>query len=81
VVEGRRTYEIGLAAGLTDACPHLRHIVFSRTLVTIGAGVPLSGRRIGFDPRAWSLAGHTALPGGTVVLTSQRGDTPPVSGG
>lgn len=32
VVEGRRSYEIGLAAGLTDAYPHLRHIVFSRTL-------------------------------------------------
>ncbi|REK89517.1 dihydrofolate reductase [Streptomyces inhibens] len=32
VLEGRRTYEIGLAAGLTDAYPHLRHIVFSRTL-------------------------------------------------
>ncbi len=137
VVEGRRTYEIGLAAGLTDAYPHLRHIVFSRTLggspdpavsvvsrdpvatvrelkrepggrdiwllgggdlagvlhaeidrivlklapLTIGAGVPLFGRRIGFDPRAWSLAGHTALPGGTVVLTYERGGTPPVSGG
>ncbi|MFE4593321.1 dihydrofolate reductase family protein [Streptomyces laurentii] len=32
VLEGRRTYEIGLAAGLTDAYPHLRHLVFSRTL-------------------------------------------------
>lgn len=32
VVEGRRSYEIGLAAGVTDAYPHLRHIVFSRTL-------------------------------------------------
>lgn len=32
VVEGRRTYEIGLAAGVPDAYPHLRHVVFSRTL-------------------------------------------------
>ncbi|PJE96815.1 deaminase [Streptomyces carminius] len=32
VLEGRRTYEIGLAAGVTDAYPHLRHLVFSRTL-------------------------------------------------
>ncbi|MFH8368603.1 dihydrofolate reductase family protein [Streptomyces sp. NPDC018031] len=32
VLEGRRTYEIGLRAGLTNAYPHLRHLVFSRTL-------------------------------------------------
>ncbi|MGW2254961.1 dihydrofolate reductase family protein [Kitasatospora sp. NPDC001660] len=32
VVEGRKSYEIGLAAGVTDAYPHLRHLVFSRTL-------------------------------------------------
>ncbi|MFE9781690.1 dihydrofolate reductase family protein [Streptomyces sp. NPDC005775] len=32
VVEGRRSYEIGLKAGVSDAYPHLRHIVFSRTL-------------------------------------------------
>ncbi|MGC2999797.1 dihydrofolate reductase family protein [Streptomyces sp. G35A] len=32
VLEGRRSYEIGLAAGITDAYPHLRHLVFSRTL-------------------------------------------------
>ncbi|MET9329113.1 dihydrofolate reductase family protein [Tsukamurella sp. NPDC003166] len=32
VVEGRKSYEIGLAAGIPDAFPHLRHIVFSRTL-------------------------------------------------
>ncbi len=29
---GRRTYEIGLAAGVTNAYPHLRNLVFSRTL-------------------------------------------------
>ena len=32
VLEGRRSYEIGLAAGVPDAYPHLRHLVFSRTL-------------------------------------------------
>ncbi|SNC70827.1 Dihydrofolate reductase [Streptomyces sp. 2114.4] len=32
VLEGRRTYEIGLRAGLTDAYPHLRHLVFSRSM-------------------------------------------------
>ncbi|MET7645745.1 dihydrofolate reductase family protein [Streptomyces sp. NPDC005426] len=32
VVEGRRSYEIGLKAGVTNAYPHLRHLVFSRTL-------------------------------------------------
>ena len=32
VVEGRRTYEIGLKVGVTNAYPHLRHLVFSRTL-------------------------------------------------
>ncbi|MFJ4814049.1 dihydrofolate reductase family protein [Streptomyces sp. NPDC088801] len=32
VLEGRKTYEIGLEAGFTDAYPHLRHLVFSTTL-------------------------------------------------
>ena len=32
VLEGRTSYEIGLAAGLTDAYPHLHHLVFSTTL-------------------------------------------------
>ncbi|WP_040830099.1 dihydrofolate reductase family protein [Nocardia jiangxiensis] len=32
VIEGRKSYEVGLAAGVTDAYPHLRHLVFSRTL-------------------------------------------------
>ncbi|MEG8279657.1 dihydrofolate reductase family protein [Streptomyces sp. AHA2] len=32
VLAGRRTYEIGLAAGVTNAYPHLRHMVFSQTL-------------------------------------------------
>lgn len=32
VLEGRASYEVGLAAGIDDAYPHLRHLVFSRTL-------------------------------------------------
>lgn len=32
VIEGRASYELGLAAGLDDAYPHLRHLVVSRTL-------------------------------------------------
>ncbi|ARJ04775.1 deaminase [Cnuibacter physcomitrellae] len=32
VLEGRGSYEVGLAAGVTDAYPHLRHLVFSSTL-------------------------------------------------
>ncbi|MFB7557969.1 dihydrofolate reductase family protein [Streptomyces brevispora] len=49
VIEGRRSYEIGLKAGVTDAYPHLRHIVFSRTLgespdpaVEVVAGDPVA---------------------------------------
>lgn len=37
VVEGRRTYQIGLDAGVPDAYPHLRHLVFSRTLTAAPA--------------------------------------------
>lgn len=32
VLEGRGSYEVGLAAGVTDAYPHLRHLVFSTTM-------------------------------------------------
>jgi len=32
VLEGRASYEVGLAAGLANAYPHLRHIVFSTSL-------------------------------------------------
>lgn len=35
VLEGRSSYEVGVAAGITDAYPHLRHLVFSTTM---GAG-------------------------------------------
>ncbi|MFD7659119.1 dihydrofolate reductase family protein [Actinosynnema sp. NPDC059797] len=49
VLEGRKSYEVGLAAGVTDAFPHLRHVVFSRTLaaspdpaVEVVAGDPVA---------------------------------------
>lgn len=32
VLEGRASYQVGLDAGLMDAYPHLRHLVFSSTL-------------------------------------------------
>jgi dihydrofolate reductase len=32
VLEGRRSYQVGLDAGVTNAYPHLRHVVFSRSL-------------------------------------------------
>jgi dihydrofolate reductase len=32
VLEGRSSYEVGLAAGITNAYPHLRHLVFSTTM-------------------------------------------------
>jgi dihydrofolate reductase len=32
VLEGRRSYRVGLDAGVTNAYAHLRHLVFSRTL-------------------------------------------------
>ncbi len=32
VLEGRSSYEVGLAAGVTNAYPHLRHLVFSTTM-------------------------------------------------
>ncbi|MEU6768081.1 dihydrofolate reductase family protein [Streptomyces sp. NPDC046853] len=34
VIEGRRTYQNGVDQGVTNAWPHLRHLVFSRSLTT-----------------------------------------------
>lgn len=52
MVEGRASYDIGLAAGLADAYPHLHHVVFSRTLaertdlpVEVVAGDPVERMR------------------------------------
>ncbi|WP_147918402.1 dihydrofolate reductase family protein [Ruania zhangjianzhongii] len=41
VLEGRRSYELGLAAGVRDAYPHLRHLVFSTTLESVSDPVEL----------------------------------------
>ncbi|MFI6938655.1 dihydrofolate reductase family protein [Streptomyces sp. NPDC050418] len=41
-IEGRRTYQNGVDAGLTNAYPHLRHLVFSRTMTeSLDPGVEL----------------------------------------
>ncbi|MBZ2197976.1 dihydrofolate reductase family protein [Occultella gossypii] len=127
VLEGRRSYEIGLAAGIPDAFPHLRHLVFSRTLtevpapdvelvaddpvatvrelkqqpgkdiwllggaelagslyaeidaltlkvapLTIGTGIPLFSANAAFDPRTWTMAGHTVLDSGAMFLSYER---------
>jgi len=36
VLEGRHTYEIGVKAGVHNAFPHLRHLVFSTSLAEVG---------------------------------------------
>jgi dihydrofolate reductase len=76
VVEGRGSYDVGLAAGLTDAYPHLRHLVVSRSLagrddlpVEVVDGDPVERVR---EPKAeegrdiWLVGGgtlaHTLLP-------------------
>ena len=41
VIEGRASYELGLAAGLEDAFPHLRHLVVSRSLADRGLPVEI----------------------------------------
>ncbi|MGW2224502.1 dihydrofolate reductase family protein [Streptomyces formicae] len=37
ILEGRRTYGVGLDAGIPNAYPHLRHLVFSRSLTELPA--------------------------------------------
>jgi len=37
VLEGRASYQVGLDAGVPDAYPHLRHLVFSTTLTSTPA--------------------------------------------
>ncbi|MEV1009123.1 dihydrofolate reductase family protein [Streptomyces sp. NPDC049881] len=70
VVEGRGSYDIGLAAGFTDAYPHLRHVVFSRTLgespdpgVRVVAGDPVATvrelKREEGDKDIWLVGGAT----------------------
>ncbi|MGA7149762.1 MAG: dihydrofolate reductase family protein [Microbacterium sp.] len=49
VVEGRQSYQLGLDAGMTNAYPHLRHVVFSRTMTSPDPGVEV----VGSDPAAF----------------------------
>ncbi|THG30998.1 dihydrofolate reductase family protein [Naasia lichenicola] len=41
VLEGRATHQVGLDAGIADAYPHLRHLVFSSTLDAVDPAVEL----------------------------------------
>lgn len=41
VLEGRASYELGIAAGTHDVYPHLRHLVFSTSLSTAGQDVEI----------------------------------------
>lgn len=69
VLEGRASYDIGLRAGFTDAYPHLRHLVFSRTItespdpnVEIVAGDPVARvRELKREPGLgiWLVGGGT----------------------
>jgi dihydrofolate reductase len=68
---GRRTFEIGLAAGVTNAYPHLRTLVFSRTLasspdpsVEVAAGDPVERVRALKDERG---AGLWLVGGGSLA--------------
>lgn len=41
VLEGRATHQVGLDAGVADAYPHLRHLVFSTSLDSVDPAVEL----------------------------------------
>lgn len=41
VLEGRATHQVGLDAGVPDAYPHLRHLVFSSTLESVDPAIEL----------------------------------------
>ncbi|MFC4333998.1 dihydrofolate reductase family protein [Salininema proteolyticum] len=43
VLEGRASYEIGLAQGVTNAYEHLRHIVFSKSQESVDDSVEIRG--------------------------------------
>jgi dihydrofolate reductase len=64
VLMGRRTHGIGLAAGVTNAYPHLRNLVFSRTL---DADLDPSVEVVAADPVA-RVRELKAEPGGGLWL-------------
>ncbi|MEU2027011.1 dihydrofolate reductase family protein [Streptomyces sp. NPDC016469] len=59
VLEGRRSYQLGLDAGITNAYAHLRHLVFSRTL----ADSPDPGVEVVADDPAATVRKLKAEPG------------------
>lgn len=69
VIEGRKSYQLGLDAGVTDAYAHLKHYVFSRTItespdpaVRIVNGDPVATvRELKAEPGAgiWLVGGGT----------------------
>lgn len=63
VLEGRRSYQLGLDAGVTDAYPHLRHVVFSRSLRSPDPGVEV----VSADPLE-TVRQLKAAPGGGIWL-------------
>lgn len=75
VVEGRRSFEVGLAAGLSDAYPHLRHLVVSTTMDPI---LDSAVQVVGDDPvgRIRELKAESGLGiwlvGGGAVAASLR---------
>jgi dihydrofolate reductase len=60
VLEGRASYEIGLAAGLTDAYPHLRHLVFSTSMSDLPGPAVEMVRENALD-RVRALKAHDGL--------------------
>jgi dihydrofolate reductase len=64
VVEGRHSYEIGISAGLANAYPHLRHIVFSRTM----AAAPDPGVEVVASDPAQFVRELRSAPGGHIWL-------------
>ncbi|MBM6591677.1 dihydrofolate reductase family protein [Brevibacterium sp. RIT 803] len=77
VIEGRRSFELGLAAGLPDAYPHLRHLVVSSTL---GADPESAVEVVSDDPvgRIRDLKGEQGkdiwLVGGGTLASSVRSE-------
>ena len=70
--EGSDIWLVGggeLAGSLSD---EIDQIVLKLAPLTLGAGIPLLGTKVAFDPQAWTLVDHTVLPSGTLVLTYDR---------
>jgi len=64
VLMGRKTYEVGLAVGVTSPYPHLRQVVFSRSPQRLPRA---EVERVGSDPLAFVQA-LKQQPGGAIWL-------------